>query len=64
MTIYFARGLTPGPAHPEADEFITCNLTPLSRTLTMIRSGRIRDGKTIAGVFWLAEHLRLIQSGS
>ena len=58
MTIYLARGLTPGPARPEADEFIAYVLVPLSRTLAMILSGRIRDGKTIAGLFWLAETLR------
>ena len=58
MTVYLARGLTPGPAHPEEDEFIACILMPLSRTLEMVLSGRIRDGKTIAGVLWLAETLR------
>ena len=58
MTIYLARGLTPGPARPEADEFIACVLVPLSRTLDLVLSGRIRDGKTIVGVFWLAETLR------
>jgi ADP-ribose pyrophosphatase len=58
MTIYLARGLTPGIAHPEADEFIACFLMPLSQVLEMVRSGRIRDGKTIAGVLWLAESRR------
>ena len=58
MTIYLARGLTAGPARPEADEFITSVLVPLSRTMEMILSGRIRDGKTIVGVFWLAETFR------
>jgi len=58
MTIYLARGLAPGPAHPEADEFITWKLTPLSQVLKMIRSGTIEDGKTIAGVLWLDEYLR------
>ena len=58
MTIYLARDLTPGPSHPEADEFIAWKLTPLSLVLKMIRSGRIQDGKTIAGVLWLAESLR------
>jgi len=64
MTVYFARGLTPGEAHPEEDEFIACILTPLSRTLEMVQSGRIRDGKTIAGVLWLAEFFRRCNSGS
>src|SRR5271169_2383516 len=55
MTIYLARGLTPGTAHPEEDEVIACFLTPLSQALEMVLSGRIRDGKTIAGVLWLGE---------
>ena len=55
MTIYLARGLTPGTARPEADEFITCKLMPLTRVLEMVLSGRICDGKTVAGVLWLAQ---------
>lgn len=58
MTIYIARSLTPGPSCPEADEFITWKLTPLSQVLKMVQSGKIEDGKTIAGVLWLAESLR------
>jgi ADP-ribose pyrophosphatase len=58
MTIYLARGLTPGKPHPEADERIACFLLPLSQVVKMIMSGRIRDGKTIAGVLWLAESQR------
>jgi ADP-ribose diphosphatase len=61
MTIYLARGLTPGPARPEEDEFIACRLVPLSRALEMIQSGSIRDGKTVAGVLWLSECLRRSQ---
>src|SRR5271165_5966107 len=58
MTIYLARGLTPGLAHPEEDEFIACRLVPLSRALEMVLSGRICDGKTVAGALWLSECLR------
>jgi ADP-ribose pyrophosphatase len=58
MTVYLARGLTPGTAHPEADEFIVCHLMPLPELLEMVLSGKVCDGKTIAGVLWLAERLR------
>ncbi len=58
MTIYLARGLTAGKAQPEADERIAYQLVALSQTIDMIRSGKIRDGKTISGVLWLAESLR------
>ena len=58
MTVFLARGLTAGDAQPEEDESIECHLTPLSRALAMVRSGEIRDGKTIAAVLWLADSLR------
>jgi len=58
MTIYLARGLTSGQAQPEADESIDFQLVPLTQTIKMVLSGKIRDGKTISGVLWLAEALR------
>lgn len=53
MAIYLARGLVRGEAQPEEDEFITKRLFPLSAAVRMALNGRIRDGKTIAGVLWL-----------
>jgi ADP-ribose pyrophosphatase len=61
MTIYLARGLTAGKAQPEADESIAFQLVPLAKTIEMALSGKIRDGKTISGVLWLAEALRCNQ---
>jgi ADP-ribose pyrophosphatase len=58
MTIYLARELAAGQAQLEPDEVIDCELVPLSRAVEMILSGKIRDGKTIAGVLWLSESLR------
>lgn len=58
MTIYLARGLTAGEAQPEEDESIACRLVPLTRVMEMVLSGAIKDGKTIAGVLWLAEWMR------
>lgn len=52
MTVFLARGLKPGEAAPEDDERIEYELVPLSRAVTMIMSGEIRDGKTIAAVLW------------
>jgi ADP-ribose pyrophosphatase len=52
MTVFLARGLKPGKAQPEADEKIEHSLVPLSVVIKLIRSGRIQDAKTIAGVFW------------
>jgi len=54
MTVFWARGLKPGPAQPEADEVIEQHLVPLYTAVRMIRRGVIRDAKTISSVLWLA----------
>ena len=54
MALWLARGLRAGAAEPEDDEVIHAELVPLSRALSMIRRGIIRDGKTIAAVLWYA----------
>ncbi len=58
MSVYLAQDLTAGEAHPEEDEVLECRMTPLPQAIDMVLSGKIRDGKTIAGVLWLAESLR------
>jgi ADP-ribose pyrophosphatase len=55
MAIYLARDLTRGPAQPEDDENIKTRFFPLSTVIQMAVSGRLLDGKTIAGVLWLAQ---------
>ena len=54
MSLFWARGLKPGPAQPEADEVIEQRMIPLSEALRMVRNGSIRDAKTISGLLWLA----------
>ena len=56
MTVFWARGLKPGQAQPEADEVIQQRLAPLSQAVRMVLRGTIRDAKTISGVLWLALH--------
>jgi ADP-ribose pyrophosphatase len=55
MNLYFARGLRPGPAQPEADEVIQVRMVPLSTAVRMVMQGTIKDGKTIAGILWLSQ---------
>jgi ADP-ribose pyrophosphatase len=55
MAVYLARGLRPGTAQPEADEFIQLRLFPLTDTLRMVMKGDIHDAKTISSVLWLAQ---------
>jgi ADP-ribose diphosphatase len=52
MTIFLARTLKPGEAQPESDERIEHYLVPLSDVVRLIVGGKVRDGKTIAGVLW------------
>ncbi len=54
MAIYMARDLRRGRAQPEEDEVIERRFFALPAALRMIARGAIRDGKTIAGIFWLA----------
>jgi ADP-ribose pyrophosphatase len=54
MTVFWARDLTPGPAQPEADEFIEQRLVPLSKAVRMVLQGTIRDAKTISSILWLS----------
>jgi ADP-ribose pyrophosphatase len=55
MNLYLARGLRAGPAQPEPDEVIQVRMVPLSDAVRMVMRGTIKDGKTIAGVLWLAQ---------
>jgi len=58
MSIYLARGLTPGAAQPEDDEVIEIKVLPLGKAVAMVMNGRIQDAKTIAGVLWLQHQSR------
>jgi ADP-ribose pyrophosphatase len=53
MALYLARGLEQGKAQPEEDEVIQPRFFPLPLAVKMVMSGKILDGKTIAGVLWL-----------
>ena len=53
MALFLARGLKQGKAQPEEDEVIHARFFPVSLAVKMVMSGKIEDGKTIAGVLWL-----------
>ncbi len=52
MLIYLAEGLHPGPARPEADERIVARRFSISALLRMMRTGALRDGKSVAGILY------------
>jgi len=52
MAIFAAEGLTAGPAQPEEDEHIIARRFSQARVLSMIRSGALRDAKSIVGILY------------
>lgn len=55
MVIYLAQGLATGQADPEEDEKITQRICTLQEVERWIRSGKIRDMKTVAAVLYYAK---------
>ena len=52
MDIYLAERLTKGRARPEDDEKITQKIVTLREAEAWIRSGKIRDSKSVAGILF------------
>jgi ADP-ribose pyrophosphatase len=63
MSIFAARDLRKGKASPEEDEFITCKLVPLGKAVRWVMSGKVQDGKAIAGVLWAAQKFHISGNG-
>ncbi|MFZ3215942.1 MAG: NUDIX hydrolase [Candidatus Acidiferrales bacterium] len=55
MVIFLAEGLRKGPANPEPDEKISLRIFSLRQAERWIRSGKIRDGKSVAGILYYAK---------
>lgn len=51
LHVFLAQDLVPDPIPRDADELLRPVRVPLPRALQMIRRGRIRDAKSIAGLF-------------
>lgn len=64
MVIFVAEGLKKGPARPEDDEKIAPRVVTLREAQDWIRSGKIRDAKTVAGILYYATFLANKESGS
>jgi ADP-ribose pyrophosphatase len=63
MSIFAARDLRKGKATPEEDEFITCKFVPLAKAVQWVMSGKLQDGKAIAGVLWAAQKFHISGNG-
>jgi len=60
MFILLAEGLTAGKAEPEEDEKIISRAFESKQLEEMIRSGKMRDAKSIAGILY---YLRFLATG-
>lgn len=52
--LFMATGITRGAARTEADEFLTVEAIALSKALSMIQRGEIRDAKTVVTLLYAA----------
>jgi 8-oxo-dGTP pyrophosphatase MutT (NUDIX family) len=50
--VFLARDLQPADARPELHEVFEVGWVPLAEAVAMALDGRIRDGKTLVGLFW------------
>jgi ADP-ribose pyrophosphatase len=57
MWIFAAEGLVEGAAQPEEDEKITPRIFTLKQVDAMIRGGRLRDAKSIAGLLYYMRYV-------
>ncbi len=48
--LYVATGLKAGPSNPDQDEFIDFDVWPLQKAIRAVRTGKIKDSKTIIGL--------------
>jgi ADP-ribose pyrophosphatase len=55
MEIFLATGLTKGTARPEDDEKITSRILTLREAEQWIRTGKIRDAKSVCGILFYAQ---------
>jgi ADP-ribose pyrophosphatase len=58
MYILLAEGLTEGEAEPEEDEKIEVRAYKLKELKQMIRTGKLRDAKSIAGILYYLTFIR------
>ncbi len=57
MIVYAATGLTLGAAQPDEDEAISSRAFTLRELEAMMRDGRLRDSKSIAGILFYSRFL-------
>jgi ADP-ribose pyrophosphatase len=61
MWMFIAEGLAEGTAHPEEDERIAARSFSLAAVDAMIRSGKLRDAKSVAGLLYYMRYLKRVR---
>jgi len=57
LQLWFARGLSPGPARPDAGEFVETVCVAQAELEALDARGELTDVKTLIGAYWLDEFL-------
>ena len=50
LHLYIAHDLRPGKMNTDEDEFLQCVVVPFKKALAMVKSGEIKDSKTVIGL--------------
>jgi ADP-ribose pyrophosphatase len=50
LRLFMATGLSQGQTHPDDDEYLNIVKMPFEKAVQMVMDGKIKDGKTIAGI--------------
>lgn len=58
LAFYLARGLEPGNHGRDPDEFLEILRVPFGEAMDWLRTGKICETKTVAGLFWLEKILQ------
>lgn len=64
LYVYLATGLTPGAAHLDEGEHLSCESLPIDTLIDMIGRGEICDAKSVVGLLMTQKLLRDRQAGS
>ena len=59
LYLYKAEGLKPGKMNTDDDEFLQCVTVPFRKALRMVKTGAIRDSKTVIGLLSCAVDRRI-----
>ena len=57
LHIYYAKGLTKGEQHLDADEFLNVEFFTLDELLDLVDKNEIKDAKTVVAILKLARYL-------